>query len=70
MRIEYKPPSIIDKLDAAITEAQTNNQRIDNIRLSAQELKEFCDITGMAYSKQCRYTYKHLIIAYDWGEFE
>ena len=68
MRVEYKTPNIIDKLDAAIKEARAEGKRIDNIRLSTAELAEFCDITGMAYAKQCHYTYKHIVIAYDWEE--
>lgn len=68
MRVEYKPPSIIDKLDAAIEEARAEGRRIDNIRLSTAELAEFCDINGVVHSKRCHYTYKHIIIAYDWNE--
>ena len=67
MRVEYREPNIFDRLDAAIEEARVQGKRIDNIRLSASELMDFCNTTGMAYTKQTHYTYKHIIIAYDWN---
>lgn len=67
MRVEYRNPDIIDMLDAAIEEARAAGRRIDNIRLTGSELAEFCNKTGMLYTKQSHYTYKHIIIAYDWS---
>jgi phosphoribulokinase len=67
MRIEYKNPNIIDRLDEAIEQAKKEGKRISNFRLSASELMDFCNTTGMAYSKQAHYTYKHYTIAYDWS---
>lgn len=68
MRVEYRTPNIIDKLDEAIENASKEGKKIDNIRLSTAELGEFCETTGMAFNRQMRYTYKHYIIAYDWNE--
>ena len=66
MKIEYKKPNIIDRIDEAIAQAKLP---IECIRLSAPELSEFCEAKGMAFSKECEYTYKEYRVAYDWGSY-
>lgn len=67
MKINYKEPTIIDKLEEAIQQARSDNKTIETIELNDAELKEFCEIGGYAFSKQCGYTYKHLRLKYDWN---
>ncbi len=67
MKIDYKEPTVIDRIDQAIARALENQQTIDTIRLSATELEEFCQAEGKAFSKECGYRYKGFRVAYDWG---
>ena len=67
MKIDYKEPTVIDRIDQAIARAVENQQAIDTIRLSATELDEFCHLEGKALSKECGYRYKGFRVAYDWG---
>ena len=69
MKIVYKEPSIIDKINDAISHAKYNNKEIDCIELSATELSEYCELSGYAFSKNCGYTYKHYRIKYDWSSY-
>ena len=68
MKIDYKEPTVIDRIDQAIARAVENQQTIDTIRLTAQELEEFCQAEGKAFSKEYGYRYKGFRVAYDWGE--
>jgi hypothetical protein len=69
MKIEYKSPSIIDRIEEAIEQSKKDNKRIECIRLSAPELFEFCEVSGYAFTKESGYTYKHYKVAYDWGSY-
>ena len=66
MKIEYLEPTIFNRIDEAIAQA---TKPIKAIRLSAPELAEFCELKGMAFSKECEYTYKQYRVAYDWGSY-
>ena len=68
MKIHYKEPTVIDRIDQAIARALENQQAIDTIRLTAQELQEFCQAEGRAFGKEYFYHYKGFRVAYDWGE--
>ncbi len=70
MKVNYKPPSIIDKLDTAIEESMQNKKRISSVELTKEELEEFCNAFGYAYAEGCGYTYKHIHIKYDWGRYK
>lgn len=63
LRIIHKKPTIIELLDEVIKQSI---KPIESIKLDESELRQFCDITGYAFSKQCGYTYKHYKITYDW----
>lgn len=70
MKIDYREPTVIDRIDQAIAQAVENEQTIDCIRLSATELDEFCHLEGKAFSKECGYYYKGFKVAYDWGSYK
>ena len=67
MKIEYKESDIVDRLDEVIGLAEHNGQRIDTIRLTEPELREFCELHGLAFSKVCGYSFAGVRIAYDWS---
>lgn len=69
MKIEYAEPTMQARIDQAIAQARTEGRDIECIRLSAPELSRFCDEGGLAFDKNCTYTYKHYRIAYDWGSY-
>jgi hypothetical protein len=69
MKIVYKKPSILAKLDEAIELAIREKKQIQSIELTATELSEFCEASGYAFAKGCGYTYKHVPITYDWGSY-
>ena len=70
MKIQYKEPTIIDKLDEALDLAREQNRPIEKIELNKAELEEFCELGGFAYSEMCGYTYKHVRLSYDWGRYK
>lgn len=67
MKIEYREPDIVTRIDQAIAQAQLDEQSIDCIRLSRAELEEFCHLQGRAFSKESAYYYQGFRVAYDWG---
>lgn len=69
MKIDYKEPTVITRIDQAITQALQNEVAIDCIRLSARELDEFCFLQEKAFSKECNYYYRGFKVAYDWGSY-
>ena len=70
MKIDYRELTVIDRIDQAIDQALENEQAIDCIRLTAQELEEFCHLEGQAYSRESGYRYKGFRVAYDWGSYK
>jgi hypothetical protein len=68
VKIHYKEPTVKERIDQAIARALENQQTIDTIRLTAQELEEFCQLEGRAFSKEYGYRYRGFKVAYDWGE--
>ena len=67
MKIDYKDPDVVTRIDQAIAQALLDEQSIDCIRLSRAELEEFCHLQGRAFSKESSYRYKGFRVAYDWG---
>jgi hypothetical protein len=70
VKIDYKEPTVIDRIDQAIAQALENEQAIDTIRLSATELEEFCQAEGKAFGKEYGYRYRGFRVAYDWGSYK
>ena len=64
MKVVYREPTIIDKINDVISHAKYNDKDIDCIELTEPELLEFCSYAGTAFSKGCGYTYKHYKIRY------
>lgn len=67
MKIDYKDPDIVTRIDQAIAQALLDEQAIDCIRLSQAELEEFCHLQGNAFGKEYGYRYRGFKVAYDWG---
>jgi hypothetical protein len=67
MKIDYKDPDVVTRIDQAIAQALLDEQAIDCIRLSQQELEEFCQLQGRAFGKEYSYCYRGFRVAYDWG---
>lgn len=68
MRIEYAEPTVVDRIEAAIAQARLEDQRIKCIRLTRDELEEFCQVSGMIFNITSAYTYKHHRVAWDSGQ--
>lgn len=67
MKIEYKQADIVTRIDQAIAQARLEQQSIDTVRLTAEELEEFCELRGLAFNRQHRYRYDGCWVAYQWG---
>jgi hypothetical protein len=57
MKIKYKEITVIDRIDEAVRTARTVGKHIEQIELTELELTEFCEIRGVAFSKNSAYRY-------------
>ena len=64
MKAIYREFTIREELDALIANAK---MPLLEIRLTADELKRFCEETGYAFSKGCGYTHRGYNVLYDWS---
>ena len=63
MKAIYRELTMREQLDTLIANAVLP---VQEIRLTADELKKFCDESGYAFQKGCHYTHKGYWITYDW----
>lgn len=65
VKVLYQEPTVLDRIDEAIAQAQVIDQRIKSIRLTEPELDEFCELNDKAFNKNCVYTYKNVRVEFD-----